>query len=162
MTYMCKPVPKENVVTMYDARVAELEHLLMEAEANYARADRMHKNTEERYLNDTNILASVLYNIMSSGILEKHHLDMAIENSAYDSTKIISTLEYHDAVPEDMLHREYYVSITVPVTVCVTVEAANMDDAQEMASDYVDSNGLEYYDMQYDSHYNAEYEVEEA
>ena len=147
---------------MYDERVAELEHLIAAANDEIIRHENMKNFAQQRYDDDTNILASVLHHIFLQQGLYREDLDKAVAESSYETSKVLSVLEYHDAVPEDMLRREYHVSITVPVTVCVTVEAANMDDAQEMASDYVDSQGLEYYDMQYDLHYNAEYEVEEA
>ena len=162
MMYMCKQIKKENIVSMYDERVAELEHLIAAANDEIIRHENMKNFAQQRYDDDTNILASVLHHIFLQQGLYREDLDKAVAESSYETSKVLSVLEYHDAVPEDMLRREYHVSITVPVTVCVTVEAANMDDAQEMASDYVDSQGLEYYDMQYDLHYNAEYEVEEA
>jgi len=162
MMYMCKQIKKENIVTMYDERIAELEHLLEKANANHAGVMRMYENANARYLDDTNILASVLYNIMNEGILEKHHLDDAIDKASYESDKVIQVLQYHEAVPNELLTREYYVTITVPVSICITVTAPNEDMAEESARDEVENNGIEYYDMEYNIYYNAEYSVEEA
>ena len=162
MMYMCKQINKENIVTMYDERVAELEHLLEKAQENHAGVMRMYENANARYLDDTNILASVLYNIMDEGILEKHHLDAAIAKSSYESDKVIQTLQYHEAVPNELLTREYYVTITVPVSICITVTAPDEDTAEESARDEVENNGIEYYHMDYNTYYHAEYSVEEA
>jgi hypothetical protein len=161
MMYMCKEIKKENIVTMYDERVAELEHLLEKAQEDHAGLMRMYENANTRYLDDTNILAGVLRYVIE-GSLEKEQVDAAIAAQSYEVSKVLRVLESHNAVPEDMLQREYYVSITVPVTVCVTVEAVDEDTAEEMARDYVESNGLEYYDMEYNTYYDAEYSVTEA
>lgn len=162
MMYMCKPISKENIVTMYDERVAELEHLLEEANNKIVTEQGTSRLWEERYKTDTNILASVLYNVIDDGGLEKHHLDNAIEQSNYTSSKVRAVLEFHEAIPDGMLNTEYYVSITVPVTVCLTIEAVDRDTAEEMARDDVESNGIEYYQMEYNTYYDAEYDVTEA
>jgi hypothetical protein len=158
---MCKEIKKENIVTMYDERVAELEHLLAAANDEIIRHEQMKNSAQKRYDDDTNILASMLRYVIE-GSLEKEQVDAAIAAQSYEVSKVLSVLEFHDAVPEHMLCREYYVSITVPVTVCVTVEAFDEDTAEEMARDYVESNGIEYYEMEYNTYYDAEYSVTEA
>jgi hypothetical protein len=162
MMYMCKPITKENIVTMYDERVAELEHLLEKAQADYASAVRMNENANKRYLDDTNILASVLYNLVNEYGIERHHLADAMESCSYENDKIIQVLQFHEAVPNELLTREYYVTVTVPVSVCVTVTANDPRQAEEIATDEVDTNGIDNYHMEYDLCYMAEYEVEEA
>jgi hypothetical protein len=94
--------------------------------------------------------------------LYREDLDKAVAESSYDVSRVLGVLEYHDAVPENMLKREYYVSVTVPVTVCLTIEAVDEDTAEEMARDSLEGNGIEYYDMEYNTYYDAEYEVTEA
>ncbi len=162
MMYMCKQIKKENIVTMYDERVAELEHLLEKAQENHAGVMRMYENANARYLDDTNILASVLHHIFLQQGLYREDLDNAVAESSYETSKVLSVLEFHDAVPENMLQREYYVSVTVPVTVCLTIEAVNEEAAEEMARYSLESNGIEYYEMEYNTYYDAEYSVEEA
>jgi hypothetical protein len=159
---MCKQIKKENIVTMYDERVAELEHLLEVAMNDIATRERMKNFAQQRYDDDTNILGDVLRNIFLQQNLCREDLDSAVAESSYETSKILNVLQFHDAVPENMLQREYYVSITVPVTVCVTVEAVDEDTAEEMARDEVESNGIEYYSMEYNTYYDAEYSVEEA
>jgi len=160
--YMCKQIKKENIVTMYDERVAELEHLLEKAQENHAGVMRMYENANARYLDDTNILASVLYNIMQECGLDRNNLDDAIAKSSYESDKVIGVLQFHEAVPSELLTREYYVTVTVPVTVCLTIEALDEDTAEDMARDDLESNGIEYYSMEYNTYYDGEYSVEEA
>jgi hypothetical protein len=46
--------------------------------------------------------------------------------------------------------------------VCLTVKATNEDSAEEQARDDVESNGIEYFDMEYNTYYDAEYSVTEA
>jgi len=162
MMYMCKQMTKKDVVNMNEDRIAELEQALEKAKADHAGVMRMYENANARYLDDTNILASILYNIMHECGLEKHHLDDAINKSSYEFDKVIQTLQFHEAVPNELLTREYYVSVTVPVTVCLTVEAVDEDTAEDIARDELESNGIEYYHMDYNTYYDGDYSVEEA
>jgi hypothetical protein len=159
---MCKQIKKENIVSMYDERVAELEHLLEIANKDIATRESMKNFAQQRYEDDTNILASVLHHIFLQQGLYRGDLDKAVAESSYDVSRVLGVLEYHDAVPENMLKREYYVSVTVPVTVCLTIEAVDEDTAEEIARDLLEGNGIEYYDMEYNTYYDAEYSVEEA
>jgi hypothetical protein len=159
----------ENVMSMYDERVAELESLLEASDARYvevkAQLDRQVTvlvNREERYASETNILARMLNYTYDNCCLEQHHLDDAIASMPEHTSIVRDVLEYHDAVPAKFLEREYYVSITVPVTVCITVKATDEDSAEEQARDDVESNGIEYFDMEYNTYYDAEYSVTEA
>jgi hypothetical protein len=66
-------------------------------------------------------------------------------------------------VYEDDFIREWTVCVTVPVSVCVRVEAANPDDAESLAIEEIDSNGIDTYHMDYNLHYDGEVtDVEEA
>jgi hypothetical protein len=158
-----------NVMSMYDERVAELEALLEASDARYAEVkaqlDRqvtLCVTLESRYARNTDILSRMLNYTYDTFGLEKQHLDDAIANMPEDMHRVRDVLEYHDAVPAKFLEREYYVSITVPVTVCLTVNATDEDSAEEQARDDVESNGIEYFDMEYNTYYDAEYSVTEA
>jgi hypothetical protein len=167
--YMCKQIKKENIVTMYDERVAELEHLLQVAEdkflASELRAGNLVTtidNIKARTSEESSILGGIIYNLLSECSLEQHHLEFAIAASNYSESKVTDVLVYHDCVPEGWLTREYYVTVNVPVSVCMTVEAKSPEDAEEMARDMLENNGLELYDMEYNSYYDGDYTVEEA
>ena len=162
MMYMCKQIKKENIVTMYDERVAELEHLLEKAQENHAGVMRMYENANARYLTDTNILAGILHYTYDSFGLEQHHLDDAVAYVPEDTDKILSVLQFHEAIPSNLLQREYEVSMTIPVTITVKVTASNEDQAEEIAADEVESNGIDCYYMDYDLTYGVDYEVNEV
>jgi hypothetical protein len=159
----------ENVMSMYDERVAELESLLEASDARYAEVktqlDRQVSLLvlrEEQYASHTDILSRMLNYTYDTFGLEKQHLEDAIANMPEDMHRVRDVLEYHDAVPSGLLKREYHVSITVPVTVCLTVEATDEDSAEEQARDDVESHGIEYFAMEYNTYYDAEYSVTEA
>ena len=169
MMYMCKQIKKENVVSMYDERVAELEHLLQVAEDKFLASELREKNLvttidniKARISEESSILGDIIYHLLSETALEQHHLEYAILQSTYSGSKVTDTLMYHDCVPEGWLTREYYVTVNVPVSVCMTVVANNPEDAEEMARDLLEGNGLESYDMEYNTYYDADYSVEEA
>ena len=154
---------------MYDERVAELEHLLQVAEDKFFASELREKNLvttidniKARTSEETSILGGIIYNLLSETVLEKHHLDYAILQSTYSESKVTDTLMYHDCVPEGWLTREYYVTVNVPVSVCMTIVAKDPNDAEEIARDLLEGNGLESYDMEYNSYYDGEYTVEEA
>ena len=169
MMYMCKQIKKENIVSMYDERVAELEHLLQVAEDKFLASELREKNLvttidniKARISEESSILGDIIYHLLSETALEQHHLEYAILQSTYSGSKVTDTLMYHDCVPEGWLTREYYVTVNVPVSVCMTVVANNPEDAEEMARDLLEGNGLESYDMEYNTYYDADYSVEEA
>ena len=141
----------ENVMSMYDERVAELESLLEASDARYLEYEKRlayemknRENFAAMHHKDTNVLSGILRYVMENCGLEKHHLDAAMDESTYTNLEIRNVLSYHEAVPEDMLTREYTVAVTVPVTVSLTVEATDEDDAEEKAISELESNGIEY------------------
>ena len=158
----------ESVMSMYDERVAELESLLEASDERYLESERrvgyeikQRDLLNNRYHTDTNVLSGILRYVMENCGLEKHHLDAAMDESTYTNLEIRNVLSYHEAVPEDMLTREYSVTVTVPITIHLTIEATDEDDAEERASTKLECDGLDYYDVEYDLCYNAEYEIEE-
>jgi hypothetical protein len=158
----------ENVMSMYDERIAELEALLEASDERYLESERrvgyemkQRELLNSRYHSDTNVLSVILHYVMENCGLEKHHLDDAIDAAPYTTLEIRNVLSYHEAVPEDMLTREYTVAVTIPVTVSLTVEATDEDDAEEKAISELESNGIEYYHMDFDLCYDATYEIEE-
>jgi hypothetical protein len=158
----------ENVMSMYDERCAELEALLEASDERYLESERrvgyemkQRELLNSRYHADTNVLAGILRYVMENCGLEKHHLDAAMDESTYTNLEIRNVLSYHEAVPEDMLTREYSVTVTIPVTVNLTVEAVDEDEAEEKATSELECNGLEYFDVEYNLCYNAEFEIEE-
>jgi hypothetical protein len=149
-------------MTMYDERVAELEHLLEKAHNDHAGVLRMYENANKRYQDDTNILASVLYSLTSEYGVERHHLEDAMSSVAFPNEKITQVLQFHEAVPSELLEREYEVTMIIPVSITLTVTATDEDQAEEIAADQVERNGLDSYYMDYNLHYDAEYEVNEV
>ena len=162
MMYMCKQMTKEDVVIMKDERITELEQALEKAQENHAGVMRMYEKANERYKKDTNILAGILHYTYDSFGLEQHHLDDAVAYVPENTDKILSVLQFHEAIPSNLLQREYEVSMTIPVTITVKVTASNEDQAEEIAADEVECNGVDCYYMDYDLHYGVDYEVNEV
>ena len=147
---------------MYDERVAELEHLLAAANDEIIRHTNMQRFADERYQNDTTILAGVLFRILDENGLDSSHLYSAIDVQSYNKDKVVSVLEFHGAVPDDILKRDYEVSMIIPVSITLTVTASDEDKAMEIAADEVECNGIDSYYMDYDLHYGVDYEVNEV
>ena len=167
MVFLTKKM--ENVMTMYDERIAELEHLLLTAENKLAESERKVASlqdanavTRARAFDETSMMGGIIYFLLNECGLEQHHLEQAIKESSWTDTEVKDVLEYHEAVPEGWLSRDYYVTASVPVTVCMTITARDAEHAEEIARDLLESEGLEMYDMEYNTYYDAEYSVEEA
>lgn len=168
MMYMTKVIVKENIVSMYDERCAELEALLEASDERYLEYEKQlsyeikqRDLLNTKYSTDTSILASILHYVMETCGPEKHHLAAAMDSLPYSQREMYDVLMYHEAVPSDMLVREYSVTVTVPVSVSFTVEAMDEDEAEEKAISALEGDGLEYYAMDYNLCYNAEFEIEE-
>ena len=84
------------------------------------------------------------------------NLDDYVCESNYEASMVRDILVDFEAVPSDAFTREYCVTITIPVTVTVHVEAANEDDAEEQARDEIDMNGVDNYNMDYNTYYDME------
>ena len=142
-----------NLVTypMLKEQVASLE----------SRIEWMKKNNQRI----VDVLSGVLYNVVDDGSIDAddvfHAINRLIECANYDKDIILGILEDNDALPEGMLHREYQVHMTVPVMLTINVSARNADEAEEMAIDELDCNGLCDYHLDYNS-YDIECEVYEA
>ena len=111
------------------------------------------------------VLSGVLYNVVDDGSIDAddvfHAINRLHEYVSIDKDTIVSILEDNDALPEGMLRREYDVRVTLPVTFTVKVEARNEDDAEEVALDEVNGNGVNEYYLDWNT-YDAECEVYEA
>jgi len=65
-------------------------------------------------------------------------------------------------VDEDDFVRDWIVTVTVPVTVNLRVQAASETDAADLALEEVDANGVDGYSMEYNIRYDGEVtEIEE-
>ena len=113
----------------------------------------------------TEVLASVLFNVIEDTCVSSGDVDNAIDrllnNMSIERDVVVDILEHHDAMPEGLLRREYDVSVTLPVSFTVRVNARSKDDAEEQAMDDVESNGLDHYYLDWNS-YDAECEVYEV
>ena len=111
------------------------------------------------------VLSGVLYNVVDDGSIDAddvfHAINRLHEYASYDKDIIVGILEDNEALPEGMLRREYQVHMTVPVMLTINISARNADEAEEMAIDELDCNGLCDYHLDYNS-YDIECEVYEA
>ena len=112
------------------------------------------------------VLAGMLHNVVEDSDLSAAAVDQAIDRllnyMSIERDGIIDILEINDALPEGLLRREYDVEITLPVTFTVRVNARNEDDAEKVAMDEVECNGLDNYYLDYNVSYDAEYRVYEV
>lgn len=79
----------------------------------------------------------------------------AMDHTGDDPQDIIDTLnELGFDLDIENFRREYEVTVTIPVTMTVMVEAINEDKAEEAATDYIDNHGVDSFSLDYDV-YNA-------
>jgi hypothetical protein len=150
---------KEIGMTDYtDERMADLRKQMVDAERKATLAEAQtdyHKRIVQ-------VFARML-EYMGDDYDTSEWLDAVHSCNTMSEGEIIDLLISYKVANEDVFKREFMVTVTVPVTVCVNVMAMNADQAEEAAKDQLDYNGLFDYDPEYDIHYNAEiYDVQEA
>jgi 6-phosphofructokinase len=142
-----------------DAEIARLKADLSEVRVTNA------KNSE-----DASILLAIVQHFYTDGVDRGDHQPFVdAVQFAIDDTGI-PTLDMLDhiarlgfTVDEDVFERDWNVTIVVPVTVCLTVQATNPQDAGDLAMEEVDSYGIDKYHMDYNMHYDGEVtDVEET
>ena len=135
-----------------DAEIARLKADLSETRILNA------KNTE-----DATVLLAIVEHFYTDCV-ERGDSQMFVDAVKYaiDQTEVdVPYMLDHIArlgftVDEDAFTREWNVTIVVPVTVCLTVEAASADDAESLAIEEVDCNGIQDYHMDYNVHWDCE------
>lgn len=140
-----------------DARIAELQHEITKVSEAIISESR-----------DCSVLLNVAQYFVVRAI-ERGDYDQIRDalREAKDDTglyagEIADMIERLGLCSRDMMMCEYNVTITVPVTVTVGVEATDEDAAEDMAKAEVESNGLDNYYMDIDWYNMDIYEIEEA
>lgn len=171
MTSMLDPKQEDKVTDFTQERIdalnntiANLERDMVDARAEIIKYQHMVRD-EAR---DHSIMLAMLQHFVTIAIERGNH-DMirdAIE-FVYDDTGI----EYEDIAeavermgicdPDEYCKKNYIVTATVPVEVSISVQAFSHSDAEDMATNEIDMNGLDNYHMDYDI-WQAEFYTEEA
>lgn len=143
--------------------IANLERNMIDARAEIIKWNRLADDASR----DCSIVLAMV----------QHFVTLAVERG--DHTMIRDAVEYaHDDTrleydviaealdrmgvcdPDEYCKHEFRVQVTVPVSVTVDVVAFNETDAEEIAQNMIDMDGLDDYHMEYDVYYNADFYVE--
>ena len=89
-------------------------------------------------------------------------LRAAKDDTGLYAGEIADMVERLGLCSRDMVVQEYEVTLTVPVTVTVSVEAYDDESAEDAAKDEIESNGLDNYYMDVDWYRTEIYEVNEV
>ena len=147
-----------DVVKDYQARVADLERRLAEAHL-----------TAERAGEDGSILLPLAQEFITRALERGDHsairgaLQAIIEDTGIDPNDIAESLHRQGVLSDasEYMNRRFIVTVTVPVTITMEVDALDYSAAEEMASEDLYNEGIEGYSYDTD-YYNAEYYVEEG
>ena len=95
--------------------------------------------------------------------LIRQALDAVVSDTGVSVSMIDDTLASNDILgnAHEYLVREYAVSVTLPVTLTLTVEASSYDDAEDEAINQLDMNGLDSYYLEYNAS-DGDFYVEEV
>ena len=134
---------EDNMTDMTSEYMGTLEDKVKDLEGLH----RLAEAQKERFRSEAIMLASLLRSVTENyGIGEWQ--DLLDEQTDPDGTRYL--LVDYDVADEDKFQREYHVEVTLPVTVTMTVVAHNEDTAEEMAYGNIESDGIDYFDTQYD------------
>lgn len=104
---------------------------------------------------DIHIISHILSELIEQEDINTAQINDILVDMTYKRDAVINVLDKHNIVPEHWFVHDYEVTVTVPVSITLTVEASNDDEAEEAALQNVEVNGLEAYDMSYEIYYNA-------
>ena len=95
--------------------------------------------------------------------LIRQALDAVVSDTGVSVSLIDDTLASNDILgnAHEYLVREYTVSVTLPVTLTLTVEASSYDDAEDEAINQLDMNGIDGYYLEYNAS-DGDFYIEEV
>mgnify|MGYP006272752543 CR=1 FL=1 len=149
MIFMTNPIttnPVEDTVT--DMQSEHVDTLKREIQANEIIINNLKS--------DSAILAHILNQVIEQQDIEANDLKDILSGMTHDRSKVIDTMLYWDVVDEHWFQREYEVTISIPVSLTLSIEAINEDDAEERALSQLDCERLEAFDLDYSVYYDAE------
>lgn len=114
------------------------------------------RHTLEHRNRELDIVAHILSEIIEHESIEPSIISEIIGDMTAERNEIVDILDYYNVISANYFLREYEVTISVPVSVTLTVEAYSVSEASENAMDSVECNGLEAYDMEYSVYYSGE------
>ena len=135
--------------------------IALEDEVNRLRKQIVDTSLTEH--SDASILLPIVYTLLAR-CAEKSDMSLFVDGviNSMDDTGIdldttISALQRMGVdVDPEWFRNEYEVTVMVPVSVTLTVEAADMDYAEEEAKELLDNEGLDRFKMDYDINYDSE------
>ena len=141
---------------------------LQERLADMTRKYEIAARNEIREAQTISILVPLAQVLMTRAIetndseLIRQALDAVVSDTGVSVSLIDDTLASNDILgnAHEYLVREYTVSVTLPVTLTLTVEASSYDDAEDEAINQLDMNGLDSYYLEYNAS-DGDFYVEE-
>ena len=105
---------------------------------------------------EVNILAHILSEIIEVASVDPSQINEIMSDMTADRATIIEILDGYNVVAEHWFRRDYEVTISIPVSLTMTVEAHSSDEAEESALNTLDWNRIEDYSLEYSVYYDAE------
>ena len=142
---------------------------LQERLADMTRKYEIAARNEIREAQTISILVPLAQVLMTRAIetndseLIRQALDAVVSDTGVSVSLIDDTLASNDILgnAHEYLVREYTVSVTLPVTLTLTVEASSYDDAEDEAINQLDMNGLDSYYVEYNAS-DGDFYIEEV
>lgn len=133
----------------------------LETEVNMLRKQIVDNSLTEH--SDASILLPIVYTLLAR-CAERSDMSLfvdgvinSMDDTGIDLNTTISALQRMGVdVDPEWFRNEYEVTVMVPVSVTLTVEAPDMDYAEEAAKDLLDNEGIERFMLEYDINYDSE------
>ena len=159
-------IEKGMQVDHHNAMIAEKDAEITRLKASLSEA----RTTSNKNSEDASILLAITQHFYTMCIERNNHqpfvdaVQYAIDDTGISTPDMLDHItRLGFTVDESDFVRDWNVTIVVPVTICLTVEATNADDAESLAIEEVDCNGIDNYHMDYNLHWDCEVtDVEEA
>ena len=120
----------------------------------------------DRYYSSARVMSLIIHSL-STRLVEAGNTEplteayeWALENAHIEAEDVREIIEQYDLFDVDLCKREYEVTVTVPVTVCLTVKADDADSAESEAIGMIECDGLDHFHPDYDLSWGIEVDVE--
>ena len=143
---MTTPITMENTVT--DMQSEHIDTLKREIEIK----ERMILSLTS----DVNIVGHILSELIEQQDVGFTEVNNILDDMTHERGFIIDVLTKHNIISEHWFIRDYEVTISVPVSLTMTVEATSADAAEEDALARLDWGRITDYDLDYSVYYDAE------
>lgn len=115
----------------------------------------LQKRLVENAKHDLNVIAYILSEVIEYESIETSVISEIINDMQTPRADVINILDGYNVLAEHYFRKDYEVTISIPVSLTMTVEAMSDEEAEEAAMSDLDWNDITDYSLEYNVYYDA-------